>query len=129
MYGCWAVFFFPVKIKSARETTFWQFFSFFSRVESHFHARNLRFFHGRSKLFTGTFLDFFTDGFFCFHGRKNENFHGWVFFFHGQKFRAQSSSTRIGGQSLRSLKNKHCVIIIVGGFFVLIYRRRTIISF
>ena len=54
-YHGWTVFFFPVKIKSARETAFWPFLPFFSRVEIRFHAWILRFFHGQKKKITDTF--------------------------------------------------------------------------
>ena len=65
-------FFFPVKIKSARESFFWPFFDFF---------------HGWKMAFTHTFFEFFTGGrkfsrtlvrifsrvgFFFFTGRKRE---------------------------------------------------------
>ena len=55
-----SVFFFPVKTKSRRESHFWHFLQFFSRVQNHFHARIFDIFHGQSGLFTDTFKDFFT---------------------------------------------------------------------
>ena len=41
-----SVFFFPVKIKSARESPFLLFLRFFSRVEIRFHAHFFEHFHG-----------------------------------------------------------------------------------
>ena len=58
-----SVFFFPVKIKSARESYFRPFFDFFHGRKSAFHAHFFKNFHGQSKVFTDAFLDFFTDGF------------------------------------------------------------------
>ena len=82
-----SVFFFPVKIKSARESHFWPFFDFFYGRKSRFHAHFFPLFHGQSKVFTDTFLGFFTGGFF-FTGRKwaiFDNFHAWLFFSRVQK--------------------------------------------
>ena len=56
-------FFFPVKIKSARESHFWPFFDFFHGRQSGFHAHFFQLFHGQSKVFTDAIFDFFTDGF------------------------------------------------------------------
>ena len=50
-----SVFFFPVKIKSARESHFCPFFPFFSRVENRFHGHFFRFF---PVFFTGTQIGF-----------------------------------------------------------------------
>ena len=49
-----SVFFFPVKIKSARESPFLLFLRFFSRVEIRFHAHFFEQFHGQSRVFTGS---------------------------------------------------------------------------
>ena len=64
------VFFFPVKIKSARESHFWGVFRFFSRAENRFHAYFFHFFHGHSSNFTGTFLKIFTGWKFSVSGAK-----------------------------------------------------------
>ena len=71
MYKGYQCFFFPVKIKSARESHFCPFFPFFSRVENVFHGH------------------FF--GFFPFSSRVEEKFsrvefHGLPNFFHGYYF-------------------------------------------
>ena len=55
-------FFFPVKIKSARESHFLTFFDFFHGRKSGYHAHFLLNFHGQSKVFTDAFMDFFTGG-------------------------------------------------------------------
>ena len=55
-----SVFFFPVKIKSARENNLWPFFDFF---------------HGQFSFFTPTFWPIF------------QIFHAHFLFFHGQFFR------------------------------------------
>ena len=73
--GLGAVFlFFPVKTKSVRESHFWHFLPFFSRVQNHFHARIFYIFHGQSGFFTDTFKDFFTGMIFFFTGRKMKIF-------------------------------------------------------
>ena len=56
---------FPVKIKSARGSNFWRFFDFFHGWKSLFHVHFCPPFHGLSKVFTDTCLDFF---------------HRWIFF-------------------------------------------------
>ena len=66
-------FFFPVKIKSARETYFWHFFDFF---------------HGQFSFFTPTFwpiFQIFHAHFYFFHGQFFRFFHGKKITFHGQK--------------------------------------------
>ena len=69
-------FFFPVKTKSVRESHFWHFLPFFSRVQNHFHARIFDIFHGQSGIFTDTFKDFFTGMNYFFTGRKMKYFTG-----------------------------------------------------
>ena len=71
--------FFPLKIKSARESHFAAFFRVFSRIENWLSCTLFPTFHGQSKIFTDTLKEFFTDGFFFFTGMKSiifEDFHG-----------------------------------------------------
>ena len=66
-----SVFFFPVKIKSARESHFGPFFQFF---------------HGQKTNFTPTFwpiFEFFHAHLFFFHGHKFDRFSGKVHVFTG----------------------------------------------
>ena len=63
-------FFFPEKMKSARETIFWHFFLFFSRVENIFLAHFYLNFLGHSEVFSGRFSDFFSGLWFFFSGRN-----------------------------------------------------------
>ena len=51
-------FFFPEKMKSARETIIWPFFLFFSRVENIFLAHFYLNFLGHSEVFSDRFPDF-----------------------------------------------------------------------
>ena len=70
-----AGFFIPVKTKRTLENAFLLFFIFVSRVEKFFTGTyNFYKFHGQSKMFTGTFLGFFTGQKLNFHGLKNCNF-------------------------------------------------------
>ena len=80
-----AYLFFPFKIKSARESHLWPF--------DFFHGRTRRFlvhffppFHGQSKVFSDTFLNFFM-GRFSFSREEIGNFCRFhsEFFFTGQK--------------------------------------------
>ena len=76
--------FFPVKIKSARETGFWPFLPLFSWVETRFHEWIIRFFHGQN-FFHGHFSKIFSRirG-LIFHGSKTEKFYGWDLLFTGR---------------------------------------------
>ena len=71
------VFFFPVKMKSARESHFWPIFGFF---------------HGQKSVFTPTFLP------------NSELFHGH-FFFHGHVFGFffTGSKNRFHGQKSKNV--------------------------
>ena len=97
-------FFFPVKIKSAREShfgpffqffhgqnsnftpTFWPFFGFFHGEEIHFHGHKFDQFCEKVSVFTGYFANFFhvhqiifTGMIFCKISRVNFSFHGDFF--------------------------------------------------
>ena len=85
-----SVFFFPVKIKSARENVFGPFFGFFHGHFSFFTPTFwpiFHFFHAHFFFFTGTFLiflRFFHGEKIYFHVHKIGIFHGQLFFFTGK---------------------------------------------
>ena len=82
-----SVFFFPVKIKSARESHFWPFFDFFHGRQHPFHAHFFHFFHAHFLVFTDTFGHFFafSRALFYFHAHFFFSFFftGAFFPFHG----------------------------------------------
>ena len=63
-YSCTQCFFFPVKIKSARESLFWPFFGFFHGWQSRFHAHFFELFTGSPKFSRTLFRIFSRVGFF-----------------------------------------------------------------
>ena len=80
-YHSFSVFFFPVKIKSARENHFWRFFGFFHGWKCLFTHTYFSFFHAHFVFSRGLILYFFTDRIFRFTGRILIFFHGLLFFF------------------------------------------------
>ena len=78
-----AAFFFPVKIKSARESHFWPFFDFFHGRQHPFHAHFFHFFHAHFLVFTDTFGHFFAFSRALFYFHAHFFFH---FFFTGAFF-------------------------------------------
>ena len=104
-----AVFFFPVKIKSARESYFWPFFGFFHGhfcvftptflpIFQFFHAH---FFFSRALfIFFFVFSRFFHGHKIHFHGHKTDFFHGQLFFFTGTKLIFFTGNFFFHGQNL-----------------------------
>ena len=68
-----AFFFFPVKIKSARESFFWPFFDFFHGWKMAFTHTFFEFFTGDRK-FSRTFFRIFSRVGFFFHGKEMRNY-------------------------------------------------------
>ena len=117
-------FFFPVKIKIARESHFWPFFRFFSRVKSRFHACIFHFFHAHFFVFTDTFLLFHWHFFgFCPFSRT-------LFFFWRARFFLSTGTFVIfflgWGEKKHGEKNTG---VGIGSFLSVISDRRIIIWF
>ena len=107
--------FFPVKIKSARESHFWPFFNFFHGWQSRFHAHFFHFFHVHFFDFTGTFLKFSPVSralFFYFQfSRTLFVFHGHYFLFHGHFFFSRKEKKH-GKKTLRDLVYNVAVMLL-----------------
>ena len=73
-------YFFPVKIKSARETSFLTFSRIFSRGQNPFHGPFFFFFSRLVQTFHGDFLGFFTGSILDFAGAKPKLFTEGVYF-------------------------------------------------
>ena len=88
-------FFFPEKMKSARENGFWHCFWFFSREEFFFSPTFFWISLGQSKVFSGTFSYFFSGWLFFFSGRNLRFFSGSFFFSRAEFFQRALNFQRV----------------------------------